>query len=127
VAADKHLYAPARAGTKRHLVVSNYGVLYAVTFSYAYINLSAGTGALILFCSVKVNMILYGLWTGERPHLLQWSGFFIAFGGLVYLVLPSIAAPSLIGSLAHGRCWYWMGDLLIARPGCEGSCPHDGE
>lgn len=94
------IFMPRRGPGRRGTWLSAFMLfLYAVTFSYAYINLSAGTGALILFCSVQVTMILYGLWTGERPHLLQWSGLFIAFGGLVYLVLPGIAAPSLTGSL----------------------------
>jgi drug/metabolite transporter (DMT)-like permease len=72
--------------------------LYATAFSFAYLKLSAGTGALILFCSVQLTMILYGLWSGERPHALQWTGLFLALGGLFYLVVPGLAAPSLGGS-----------------------------
>ena len=72
--------------------------LYAAAFSFAYLKLSAGTGALILFCSVQLTMILYGLWTGERPHILQWTGLFLALVGLVYLVMPGLAAPSPVGS-----------------------------
>jgi len=72
--------------------------LYAAAFSFAYLKLSAGTGALILFCSVQLTMILYGLWSGERPHALQWTGLFLAMGGLVYLVVPGLSAPSPGGS-----------------------------
>jgi drug/metabolite transporter (DMT)-like permease len=72
--------------------------LYAAAFSFAYLELSAGTGALILFCSVQLTMILYGLWSGERPHALQWTGLFLAMGGLVYLVVPGLSAPSPEGS-----------------------------
>jgi len=72
--------------------------LYAASFSFAYLKLSAGTGALILFCSVQLTMILYGLRSGERPHVLQWTGLFLALGGLVYLLIPGLAAPSPIGS-----------------------------
>jgi drug/metabolite transporter (DMT)-like permease len=72
--------------------------LYAAAFSFAYLKLSAGTGALILFCSVQLTMILYGLWSGERPHVLQWAGLFLALVGLVYLVMPGLAAPSPVGS-----------------------------
>ncbi len=72
--------------------------LYAAAFSFAYLKLSAGTGALILFCSVQLTMILYGLWSGERPHALQWTGLFLALGGLVYLVAPGLAAPAPGGS-----------------------------
>jgi drug/metabolite transporter (DMT)-like permease len=71
---------------------------YAIAFSFAYLSLSIGTGALILFGSVQVTMILAALRSGERPHLLEWLGVFLALGGLVYLVFPGIKAPSPLGS-----------------------------
>ena len=73
--------------------------LYAVTFSFAYISLSAGTGALILFAAVQITMIAVGLHRGERPETLEWLGLFIAIVGLIYLVSPGITAPSIVGSL----------------------------
>lgn len=73
--------------------------LYAITFSFAYISLSAGTGALILFGSVQATMILAALRSGERPHLLEWLGLLIAIAGLVYLVFPGLTAPPLTRSL----------------------------
>jgi drug/metabolite transporter (DMT)-like permease len=72
--------------------------LYAVAFSFAYRSLSAGTGALILFGAVQATMIISGLLAGERPHPLQWAGLAIALAGLIYLVLPGIAAPSPCGA-----------------------------
>ncbi|HXV79705.1 MAG TPA: DMT family transporter [Candidatus Binatia bacterium] len=72
--------------------------LYAVTFSFAYISLSTGTGALILFAAVQITMIAVGLYTGERPEVLEWLGLFIAISGLIYLVSPGITAPSTGGS-----------------------------
>jgi drug/metabolite transporter (DMT)-like permease len=72
--------------------------LYAIAFSFAYLSLSAGTGALILFGTVQVTMILVALHTGERPQPLEWLGLMLALGGLVYLVLPGLEAPSLLGS-----------------------------
>ena len=72
--------------------------VYAAAFSFAYISLSAGTGALILFGTVQATMILVALRTGERPRPLEWLGFVAAFGGLVYLVLPGLSAPSPSGS-----------------------------
>lgn len=68
--------------------------LYAVPFSFAYTSLSTGTGALILFGFVQLTMMIAALWSGERPHPLQWFGFGLALGGLVYLVLPGLEAPS---------------------------------
>ncbi len=72
--------------------------LYAIAFSFAYLSLTAGTGALILFGSVQVTMIVVALSRGERPQLWEWLGLCLALGGLVYLVLPGLAAPSLLGS-----------------------------
>ena len=40
--------------------------IYAAGFSYAYLSLSAATGALLLFGAVQATMIGYGIWTGER-------------------------------------------------------------
>lgn len=72
--------------------------LYAITFSFAYLSLSTGTGALILFGSVQVTMIIAALRSGERPHSMEWGGLFLAIGGLVYLVSPGLTAPSPLGS-----------------------------
>jgi len=72
--------------------------LYAITYSFAYLSLKTGTGALILFGCVQVTMIVAALRSGERPQLLEWLGLFLALGGLVYLVFPGLAAPSLLGS-----------------------------
>jgi drug/metabolite transporter (DMT)-like permease len=71
---------------------------YAIAFSLAYISLSAGVGALILFGSVQATMLISALHAGERPHLLEWGGLFLALGGLVYLVLPGLAAPPPLSS-----------------------------
>lgn len=72
--------------------------LYAVCFSYAYISLSAGTGALILFGFVQWTMIAIGLWSGDRPGLMEWLGWAFAFGGLVWLVLPGVESPPFTGA-----------------------------
>ncbi|WP_034388572.1 DMT family transporter [Hellea balneolensis] len=73
-------------------------LLYGVFFSYAYISLAAGTGALILFAAVQITMIGGGLWAGERMRLLQWFGLTLAMSGLAYLMLPKLAPPSPIGA-----------------------------
>ena len=81
---------------------------YAVCFSLAYLALSAGTGALILFGSVQLTMILIALFRGERPGVVEWLGLGIALGGLVYLVFPGLASPPLHSSLlmaAAGAAW----------------------
>jgi len=81
---------------------------YAVCFSFAYLGLTAGTGALILFGSVQMSMVAAAIFKGERPTLLESVGLVIAVGGLVYLVLPGLASPPLTSSLlmaAAGMSW----------------------
>ena len=73
--------------------------LYAVCFSYAYITLETGVGALIAFASVQITMIAHGFLKGHRLNTAEWSGVLLAFGGFVYLVSPGISAPPLIGFL----------------------------
>src|SRR5262245_38657889 len=89
--------------------------LYAVTFSFAYISLSAGTGALILFAAVQITMIAVGLYTGERPGTLEWLGLLIAIAGLIYLVSPGVTAPSTAGSLLMATAGIAWGYSLRGR------------
>lgn len=86
------------AGTAVAFAAAAALLLYAIAFSYAYIGLKSGTGALILFGSVQATMIIAGLIGGERPNVLAWMGFVAAAGGLVYLVSPGLAAPPLLGA-----------------------------
>jgi drug/metabolite transporter (DMT)-like permease len=67
--------------------------LYAVPFSFAYLGLTTGTGALILFGCVQVTMIAGGWYSGERPVIQQWVGLLVALAGLVFLLIPGIDAP----------------------------------
>ncbi len=81
---------------------------YAICFSFAYLGLTAGTGALILFGSVQLTMIAVAIFRGERPSVLEWLGLAVAVGGLVYLVLPGLQSPPLTSSLlmaAAGAAW----------------------
>lgn len=81
---------------------------YAGAFSFAYVSLSAGTGALILFGAVQATMILYGLLRGERLTPLQTGGLALAIGGLLALLLPGATAPHLGGAAlmtAAGIAW----------------------
>ncbi|WP_113908143.1 DMT family transporter [Aliidiomarina celeris] len=82
--------------------------VYAAGFSFAYVSLPTGTGALILFGSVQVTMIGFALWRGERFSTLQTLGFLAAMLGLVYLLMPGAFAPSLSGAalmLLSGMAW----------------------
>lgn len=62
--------------------------LYAICFSYSYINMAAGIGTLILFAVVQLTMIIIALFLNEKLTLKKFIGITIAFGGLVYLLYP---------------------------------------
>jgi len=66
-----------------------------VAFSYAYVELHTGTGALILFGAVQVSMLIYGFSTGSRFNATQWVGFVIACAAVIYLLSPGVVAPDL--------------------------------
>ncbi len=76
--------------------------IYVVFFSFAYISLNAGTGALILFGAVQLTMFIAALKAGERFSLLSWIGLIVALSGLVYLVSPGLATPDPFGALLMG-------------------------
>ena len=81
---------------------------YAAAFSFAYITLSAATGALLLFGAVQATMICWGVRRGERLRIRQLAGLALALGGLVVLLFPGLSAPPLRGSilmLGSGVAW----------------------
>jgi len=81
---------------------------YAAAFSFAYLDLSVATGALILFGAVQVTMMLSGFLAGERLNFLEWIGFMVAVAGFVVLVYPGLTAPSPKGAVLMfiaGMAW----------------------
>lgn len=74
-----------------------YLFIYVIGFSYAYLTLDTGVGALILFGSVQLTMILISLFAGARFQFMEWLGLMMAVVGFVYLVFPSLTEPSLLG------------------------------
>jgi drug/metabolite transporter (DMT)-like permease len=81
---------------------------YAAFFSFAYRQLTAATGALLLFGAVQTSMSGYGLAKGERLRPLQVAGLVVAVGGLVYMLLPGLAAPPIVSAacmLLAGASW----------------------
>lgn len=73
--------------------------IYAAGFSFAYVEVPTGTGALLLFGAVQLTMIGHGLWAGERFSKPQSIGLLVAFAGLFMLIFPGISAPSLSESV----------------------------
>jgi drug/metabolite transporter (DMT)-like permease len=95
--------------------------VYVAAFSFSYLTLSAGTGALLLFGSVQITMLLAGWIAGERMGKLQSIGFIAALIGVVILMLPGVEAPALSGSalmIVSGIAWgaYSLLGRGIANP-----------
>jgi drug/metabolite transporter (DMT)-like permease len=77
-------------------VVTLFG--YMIFFSFAYLSINVGAGALILFGAVLLTMFAVALRSGEHFSPLSWGGLVIAIFGLVYLVLPGVTAPEPVGA-----------------------------
>src|SRR6266545_388753 len=83
-------------------------VAYAAPFSFAYVRIGAAAGALILFGSVQLTMIGWGLARGERPGARTWLGLGLAAAGLGWLTVPAISRPDPVGSalmVVAGCAW----------------------
>jgi drug/metabolite transporter (DMT)-like permease len=72
---------------------------YLVFFSFAYLRLDAGSGALILIGAVQFTMFSIAFREGERFTSVQWTGLGLALLGFVYLVLPGVSAPDPLGAV----------------------------
>ena len=91
-------------------------LIYALAFSIAYVSLSTGTGALLLFGSVQITMIGAGLRHGERPTKRTAAGALAAMGGVVWLLLPGATSPDPIGAMAMIVAGIaWGGYSLLGR------------
>jgi drug/metabolite transporter (DMT)-like permease len=107
--------ARARAGWREAALLA----LYAIPFSYAYVSLPIGTGALLLFGTVQVTMVCRGLLRCHRPETREWVALVGGACGLVYLVAPGLTAPDPTGSaamVAAGIGW-GLYSAPRARPG----------
>ena len=91
---NRHLPRLVRADARSVAAI----FLYLVFFSFAYTRLSAGTGALVLIVGVQLTMFCIGLLQGERFSFLSWTGFGLAVGGVLYLLVPGATAPDPLGA-----------------------------
>lgn len=89
---------------------------YLIFFSFAYLRLDAGSGALILIGAVQLCMLTVAFWEGERFRARQWAGFALAVLGLICLLLPGASAPDALGALLMGLSGIaWGCFSLLAR------------
>lgn len=109
--------------SRRDTSVKSAAMLFAymIFFSFAYLSLDAGVGALILFGAVQLTMFTYALKAGEHFTVLSWVGLLTAIAGMVYLLSPGLHAPDLGGSLlmaVAGVAWglYSLAGRSTSKP-----------
>ncbi|KIF52890.1 DMT family transporter [Vibrio owensii] len=81
---------------------------YAALFSFAYVKLAAGTGALLLFGAVQLTLVALYWWQGQRFKRLELIGIAVSLLGFAWLMLPSATRPDVWSALLmvfSGICW----------------------
>ena len=73
---------------KKNWISSFMLFLYAIAFSYSFLNLDAGLGTLLLFAVVQIVMIIFSLFYKEKINLQKIFGILLALFGLIYLLYP---------------------------------------
>ena len=105
------LWTPGRAPGAATLAI------YVLGFSFAYVSLDAGLGALILFGVVQMTLFAGALIGGERPNAVRMIGAAISLTGLAWLLWPSgsTAPPGLGARLMAAAGVGWGLYSLIGR------------
>jgi len=90
-------------------------LLYALMFSFAYVSLDTGLGALCLFTAVQLTILGVAAYR-KSLSLIESFGALLAFAGFVYLVWPQIggsggAAIFMMALSGIG----WGGYTLLGR------------
>ena len=83
-------------------------LMYLVGFSLAYTALDAGFGALILFTSVTLTMVVGGLLLGQRLSGVQRGALVVALISLSVLINPvvlDISWPAVVAMVISGLGW----------------------
>jgi drug/metabolite transporter (DMT)-like permease len=70
---------------------------YAAPFTFAYVRIGSAAGALVLFGTVQLTMLGYGIFRGERPSAATWLGIVLAIVGFGVLTIPSAGRPDPFG------------------------------
>jgi len=91
-----YLFSTEKAKIEWNVKNGFFLALYIVAFSLAYLHIDAGVGALLLFGTVQLSMVGYGLWHGEKINIQRGAGLGIAILGIFILLLPGAAAPNLV-------------------------------
>lgn len=91
-----YLFSAQKAKIEWNVKNGFFLALYVVAFSLAYLHIDAGVGALLLFGTVQLSMVGYGLCHGEKINIQRGAGLGIAILGICILLLPGAAAPNLV-------------------------------
>jgi len=117
------LWLLSRSGERREGSLGSALALfgYAICFSFAYLALDSGVGALILFAAVQLTMLAGGVLAGHRPSLAESLGVALALAGLVVLGAPGASSPpppAAAGMTLAGAAWgiYSLRGRGVARP-----------
>lgn len=94
---------------------------YVLGFSFAYMSLDAGLGALILFGGVQVTMFVGALARGEPVPPVRWAGAALAFGGLAFLMWPrgEMSVPLAGAGLMLVAAVGWGAYSLLGARACD--------
>lgn len=89
---------------------------YTLCFSFAYVALDAGLGALVLFGSVQLSMMAMAFFQGERLTAVQWFGYLIAILGLVYVLDPKFSQGNglALGLMVVAGC-FWAAYSIVGK------------
>lgn len=74
-----------------------YLFVYAACFSIAYLMLGTAAGALILFVSVQLTMLVVQYVQGRRSTLLELLGLTLALGSFAAWMVPGAQRPDVSG------------------------------
>lgn len=91
--------------------------LYLVGFSWAYVSIDAGVGALILFGGVQVTMFAGAILGREVLPPRRWIGAGAALAGLAWLVWPAgdVALPPAASAVMLVAALGWGIYSLVGR------------
>lgn len=82
--------------------------VYCGAFSFAYVELSAATGAMVLFAAVQVTIVTASFLSGTRLRAIDVAGVVLAMTGVVIL-LGANATPgpivAMLSMIAAGVAW----------------------
>jgi drug/metabolite transporter (DMT)-like permease len=90
--------------------------VYAFAFSWAYVAMDTGMGALILFATIQIVLNIIAQRLGAKTNVLTLLGIIIAFTGLVVLLLPGQSAPDFSQAVIMMVAGLgWAGFVFLGR------------